>query len=291
MRHRFGHTTVLWWAGAILVSTLGAPGCAADRDASVDTEHDEVVARGPSARRKLSYTCPRGEAPIKVAFFDADSTLRVSKANSVTAVSVDDVAILPFVAKAIRAANDDGFLVAIVSNQGGVAAGRTTLRVAEGALVTTAKKLGALGARVNYLDFAEAHDGFRKPEVGMATKLDEIVQAKCRRPIDFSLSTMTGDSGYKKDVDGPHPDGRPADDFSNADRLFAENLGVPFSEPTDAFGWREFGVYNLLGERELTPFLVTISEKAAELRASGDEARADELDAEVEANRRINGLE
>lgn len=265
-----------------------APGCAEQDDATDEAEAQ--ASKALKARRELSFACPKKSDPIKVAFYDADSTLRVSKKNAVSATSVDDVDILPFAAKHMKAMNKSGFLVAIVSNQGGVAAGKTSYAVAEGALLTTAKKLARLGAQVSYVDFAEADDENRKPKTGMADLLDTLLQKKCGRGFDRSLSTMTGDSGYKEHVDGPHPDGRPADDFSNSDRLFAENVGIPFAEPTDAFGWRAFGVFNVLGERELVPFLDKLDARVEELRKDGDDAAADELAAEVAANRKENGL-
>jgi D-glycero-D-manno-heptose 1,7-bisphosphate phosphatase len=277
----------------IVIAPVWGAGCGnavVDDGAGTSSAH---VTQNLEARRQLSYSCPEGSEPIKVAFFDADSTLRVSKKDAVTATSKDDVDVLPFAAKAIRGLNDQGFLVAIVSNQGGVSAGKTRYDVAEGALLLTAAKLGDLGARVNYIDFAEAEDENRKPEPGMARRLDETVKKACGRGIDFAASTMTGDSAYKKGSDGPSPDGRPADDYSNSDRLFAENIGVRFAEPTDAFGWREFGVYNVLGETELVAFLGKIADKAGELRAAGgeaDETRARELEDEVLANRKENGL-
>lgn len=281
---------------ALLALILGAStACAAEEVAAPSSAGDDAEitkrTKAPSKRRSLDgYVCPAGASGVKVAFFDADSTLRVSKANAVTATSATDVDILPFAAAKIRALRKDGFLVAIISNQGGVSAGKTTYEVAEGGLALTASQLTSVGARVDYFDFAEADDEHRKPEVGMERELDEALRAKCKVGVDIAHSQMIGDSGYKKDVDGPHPDGRPADDFSNADRLFAENLKIPFQEPTDAFGWRAFGVYNVLGERELVPFLATLDRAAEEAASSGDKDRAKALRAEVAENRKLNGL-
>lgn len=277
-------------ASSLFLAPVLTAGCAEDIDDDAADESEANATASLKARRELSFTCPKGKALIKVAFFDADSTLRVSKQNGVTANAVDDVDVLPFAADFVKARSKEGFLVAIVSNQGGVSAGKTTFEVAEGALLTTAKKLGKLGGRVNYIDFAEAEDENRKPDRGMADRLDAMLKQKCGRGLDFKLSTMTGDSAYKKDVDGPSPDGRPADDFSNSDRLFAEKIGVAFAEPTDAFGWRAFGVFNVTGEKELVPFLDEITARAAELRKAGDTAAADALDAEVAANRKVNAL-
>jgi DNA 3'-phosphatase len=248
--------------------------------------------QAPQARRSLdTYACPSGGDSIPVAFFDADSTLRISRAGAVTATAVDDVYALPLAAGKIRELNQQGMLVAVVSNQGGVAAGHETLEVAEGALVFLTKQLFALGAKVDYFDLAEAYDGFRKPKIGMATKLDELLLAKCGAGIDFDASFMVGDSGYKKNVDGPHPDGRPADDFSNADRFFAQNAGIPFHEPTDYFDWRAFEIYNIHKVADITALYAAMEAEAQRLDESGeDDARAEMLRDEVEANRAINGL-
>ncbi len=273
---------------------------------------DEGEGKAPRVRRDLSdYQCPVVEPAggggntaggeggagfgqpggVRAAFFDADSTLRVSKIGLVTAGSVDDVNVLPFAAKKIRALNQKGYLVAIVSNQKGVSTGKTTYEVAEGALIQVAKLISRLGARVDYLDFAEGDDEYRKPDIGMARKLDEVLREKCGVGIDIGRSQMVGDSGYKKGEDGPHPDGRPADDFSNADRLFAENLGVPFHEPCDYFGWRKYGeTYNIENQDQLEALLGAMSDAAADLRANGSPNKAKALEREVRDNRKVNGL-
>jgi DNA 3'-phosphatase len=244
----------------------------------------------PSQRRDLSgYICPAGDGPIPVAFFDADSTLRVSKRGSVTADDPGDVDILPFAADFLAAQNDQGRLVAIVSNQGGIADGHQTLAGAEGALAYTVRQLLRLGARVDYFDFAENYDQQRKPATGMATLLGDALAERCGRTLDLAGSLMVGDSGWKQGVDGPSPDGRPADDFSNSDRLFAENLGVAFQEPTDAFGWRDFGVYNIARESELLAFLDQIDDYADWLIDSeGELDQGLALRNEVDSLRHVN---
>src|SRR5690606_36349155 len=81
----------------------------------------------PSKRRTTSYLkCPRGDAKAKVAFFDADSTIRVSKSGVVTATSPTDVNVLPFAASEIAKLDREGYIVAVVSNQGGVGSGKTS---------------------------------------------------------------------------------------------------------------------------------------------------------------------
>lgn len=279
----------------LLLPSLFALACSAGGegdDVEAGDESEVVSAPAPQARRSLEgFTCPVSESgKAKVLFLDADSTVRVSKVDGVTATRVDDVDILPFAATTIRAYRRKGYVVAIISNQGGVASGKTKYEVAEGALRFTASQLGKLGARVDYWDFAEADDENRKPETGMGDKLEAALGEACKLTIDRDASLMIGDSGYKQGKDGPHPDGRPADDFSNSDRLFAENFGVPFLEPTDAFGWRDFEVFNVLGEKQLVAFYDRIEASAAALRAKGSETAARRLEAEVRRNRALNGI-
>lgn len=258
-------------------------------DSCTCLEQDDAAL--PAVRQDLSsWTCPSVVAPQPVAFFDADSTLRVSKSGSVTADDPADVNILPFVARKIRELGELGYFVAVVSNQGGVGSGHQSYEDAEGALAFTVAQLGRLGATVHYFDFAEAYDEYRKPQTGMGTRLDGLLKTRCGAGVDFARSLMIGDSAYKKNVDGPSPDGRPADDFSNSDRLFAENLGVGFSEPLDAFGWRAFGVYNIATEAELRAFVEAIEAEAARMEADqGDPARAMSLHREAAAISAVNG--
>ncbi len=247
----------------------------------------------PSERRNLeAYACAADLDAVGVAFFDADSTLRISRSGTPTASHMQDVYILPFVARRIAELNDQGYLVAIVSNQGGVAAGFTELEVAEGALVFVAHQLEQLGAKIDYIDFADQKDDYRKPKTGMADGLDDALEDKCGFGIDWESSFMVGDAGYKKDVDGPHPDGRPADDFSNSDRLFAEALGIPFSEPADYFGWAHYDAHNIRYESQLLGVIEAMQSELAELQTSGDDdARATMLAEELDGLLVINDLD
>lgn len=281
-------------AGSVGESDAGPP----EGEAPADAPAAPAL---PTVRQDLSgWTCRADGALQPVAFFDADSTLRVSKSGQVTADNPTDVNILPFAARKVAELNRLGYLVAIVSNQGGVGSGHQSYEDAEGALAFTVAQLGRLGARVDYFDFAEAYDQFRKPQPGMGTRLDGLLATRCGAGVDLARSLMIGDSAYKKNVDGPSPEahdafcswpGRPADDFSNADRLFAGSYGVFFAEPTDAYGWRDLGVYNIENESQLRTFLDTIEAEAARLETEhGDPARAAMLRAEAAANRAVNGL-
>lgn len=280
---------------SLIALSLSLVACATGGEETDDLDVDgdgkaDGIAIVKKRRSLTAVKCPAGTAKAKVAFFDADSTIRVSKSGVVTAVSATDVNVLPFAAKEIKRLAAEGHVIAVVSNQGGVGTSTAKYTVAEKALALAVSRLRKLGAPVHYFDFAPAYDNFRKPETGMATLLDDKIETKCGEGIDFSKSFMVGDSGYKKAVDGPHPDGRPADDFSNTDRLFAENLGIPFHEPTDFFHWRDYGVFNIAKPEELMDFLDAIDARAAELRADGDEDEATALEDEAAANRVVNQL-
>jgi histidinol phosphatase-like enzyme len=104
-------------------------------------------------------------------------------------------------------------------------------------------------------DFAE-DDVNRKPKAAMKHELEKALQAKYgpAAKIDLRESFMVGDSAYKKGVD-IEPNGKPGTHFSNADRKFAESVGIRFYEPTDFFGWREHGVDIFLKAEEVDAFL------------------------------------
>lgn len=108
-------------------------------------------------------------------------------------------------------------------------------------------------AQIQYYDYAEGNDESRKPGKGMALRLESILKEK-GLTLDWQNSFMVGDSAYKKNKD-IRPDGKPGTHFSNSDRLFAENLGIAFYEPTDFFGWRAAGIDVFETGKEVTDFL------------------------------------
>ncbi len=175
------------------------------------------------------------QSKVKVAFFDADSTLRISKSGSVSANSSDDVLVLPTISEELKKKSEEGYLIAVVSNQGGVEHGHVSLKVAEEALSYMVKLIEIEAGVVHYFDFAEARDEFRKPQIGMAVRLQENLNAHCGFPlaIDKENSFMVGDSAYKKT--DSKPNGLPGYDFSNSDRLFAENFGIKFYPAMEFF--------------------------------------------------------
>lgn len=215
------------------------------------------------------FSAPANGA-VKVAFFDADSTLRISKSGSVSANSTTDVRLLPNVGRALASLQKSGYLIYIVSNQNGVGSGVISCEIAEGALRYTIDEIFKVGGVVHGYDFAENADEYRKPGIGMA----ETLEAKLKQQygsqffIDKKQSFMVGDSAFKKEnISATKPaegDLRwdaekfqitPGTHFSNGDRLFAQAVGVHFIEATDFFGWRKYKVDVIESVPQLETFL------------------------------------
>jgi DNA 3'-phosphatase len=201
-------------------------------------------------RRKLSssFDLPPAGSSVPVAFFDADSTLRVSISGNVSASHAKDVYLLPCVAERLRELKENGYLIMIVSNQGGIPR-YTSLEEADLALQYTVDLIREAGGDVAIYDFAENNDEYRKPNTGMAQGLEALLLER-NIMIDKNRSFMIGDSAYKKNVD-IRPDGIPGTHFSNADRLFAQNYfnfardekpAYRFEEAAVFFGWRQNGI-------------------------------------------------
>ena len=206
----------------------------------------------PVHRRSLlrSYR-PAGVGKVPVAFFDADSTLRVSKSGSPSANHPKDVILLPRVAPRLKRLVRDGYLIAIVSNQGGVEKGFVTYATADAGLRQVCRLLSRLKVPIHWYDFAPAYNHNRKPRTGMADALARALKGRYGRKIDWKRSFMVGDSAWKRKKDR-EPDGRPGEDFSNSDRRFAEAVrkkyrcprGFAFHHPRDFFGWARYGTRN-----------------------------------------------
>lgn len=219
------------------------------REPSGTTPTESSITCSSLTRRTLLTPYqPKNKKKIKVAFFDADSTLRISKSGSLSANSPTDVRLLPNMIPRLQILHDEGYLIYIVSNQGGVQSKSVSCNTADQALAYTVQLIQEKGGIVHGYDFAESYNDNRKPKIGMATLLEKLLKTSYGNvaAIDKKNSIMVGDSAYKKDVDiRPASDGQtatPGTHFSNSDRLFAENYGIEFIEAAVFFGWRKFGI-------------------------------------------------
>jgi DNA 3'-phosphatase len=223
-----------------------------------------LSARAEINRQTFLAEIPHQNKQIKVAFFDADSTLRVSKSGSPSANGPTDFIRLPNTTKKIAELNKEGYLVVIVSNQGGIPK-FITLAEADLALNNMIAEYKEEGAIIHYYDFAENDDEFRKPGIGMA----ELLKAKLENLgffYDVKKSFMVGDSAYKRanpkknEPAEKRPDGRDGFNFSNSDRYFAQNANLTFYEPQYYFGWADYGVELIENTDDLKRLLKSIED-------------------------------
>lgn len=199
----------------------------------------EVAPYYHSLRRQfLNPKFLKGKKEVKIAFFDADDTLRFAPSGSVTANGEKDVFILPRVAEKMKELKRKGYLIAIVSNQSGVSLGKVSFEVADKALRYTMEQIESKypGLKIDYYDFAESgkDDFFAKPNKGMAVYLENLLKHQGIQ-INWNDSMMVGDAQYSKTEVSPR--GIRGNDFSNTDRLFAEKLGIRSLHPRDFFQW------------------------------------------------------
>lgn len=185
-------------------------------------------------------------APVKVLFLDGDSNVRIAPSGAPYAMNPNDYHVLPGVVEKMKEYKQKGYLIAIVTNQGGISTGRVTIQSVDSALNNMAKEINSgSSVLVDYYDFAETksdNDPDRKPNIGMAKRLENQLKKRFgpEARIDLKNSMMVGDAAYMEtDI---RPDGRKGFDFSNFDRGFANNLGVKHIEPNHFFGWQKFGV-------------------------------------------------
>ena len=205
---------------------------------------ENYESRSPKRQTLLQPFHTNKDGSVNVAFFDADSTLRITKSGSLSPNSPKDYIILPNVINSLAKLSKQGYLIVIVSNQGGIPK-FVSLEKAESSFQYLIRDLSNNGAKVHYFDFAENYDENRKPNIGMAKRFEQALKQHGAF-VNKENSFMVGDAAYKKAMkDQPaelRPDGREGINFSNSDRLFAENYGVRFIEPQFFFKWADYGV-------------------------------------------------
>ncbi|CAN9290731.1 unnamed protein product [Alternaria alternata] len=171
----------------------------------------------------------------RVAAFDFDSTLITTASGKTFSRDASDWkwwdSSVPGRLKELHA---DGFLVAIISNQGGI-----SLRPDPKTVKSDQKRLADFKTKVtavfNQLDFpisiyaATRRDQYRKPRTGMWNELLEDYDIENAESVDLENSVFVGDAGGREAVAGG------VKDHSCVDRDFAANLGIPFHTPEEYF--------------------------------------------------------
>lgn len=192
----------------------------------------------PEKRRKLLLTANLNQKVLPVAFFDADNTLRFTRSGKPSPHGRHDVELFRQCRNKLLELGRQGFLLAIVSNQAGITNGYISFNEVEEAFQETLRRFFDQGIVFHYYDFADKKDENRKPDTGMAWRLERKLNYAGRK-IDWQKSFMVGDAGWKKGKD-LRPDGRMGTDHSSSDRLFAENIakrhaGFTFFHANDFF--------------------------------------------------------
>lgn len=192
----------------------------------------------PEKRRLLVLPDEPAGRTLRVAFFDADNTLRNAQSGKPSPHGRKDVVIYPHCFSRLKELCDSGYLLAIVSNQAGIELGYISRGEVEEAMHATMQTFAEKGIQFHYYDYAEHYDEDRKPEPGMAWRLERRLHM-AGYSVNWAESFMVGDAGWKKDRD-LQPDGLPGSDHSNSDRRFAENIamkhpGFGFFHPREFF--------------------------------------------------------
>lgn len=127
----------------------------------------------------------------KALFLDRDGVLNLERGDYT--YSIEDFEVLPDVAEALQLAKNKGYLLIVISNQGGIAKGIFTqerVEVLHGMLI---RELASSGVHFDEIYYCTHHNEVgkcicRKPNSGMLEK------AIARFDIDVSQSIMIGDS-------------------------------------------------------------------------------------------------
>ncbi|GAB4822297.1 hypothetical protein N2152v2_009343 [Parachlorella kessleri] len=172
---------------------------------------------------------PQAQGGKKIAAFDLDGTLVVTKSGAQFPTGKDDWKwFSKQVPSKLHEFAAEGYQLVIVSNQGGVkgalnGAASQNVRGRVDGLLAEARKQGELHAQVF---MATQSDNFRKPNTGM---WDWFVE-KCNAGVqpDKSECFYCGDmAGRDGDIDRTD---------RQAPREFAQNIGIAFKTPEEVFG-------------------------------------------------------
>jgi bifunctional polynucleotide phosphatase/kinase len=162
----------------------------------------------------------------KLALFDVDGTLVVSKSGRRWAVDANDWIFVGDVPAVLQRYNRDGYVVALVSNQ-------SEWKISESPRAKFQAILDALQlvngwtpwCLVATAKIKERDPVYRKPGRGL---YDLLLTNLSFTPI---VVEMCGDA---IGADDPFPPFR----WSDSDRVFADGIGATFTRPTDVFGTR-----------------------------------------------------
>ncbi|VDD76920.1 unnamed protein product [Mesocestoides corti] len=174
----------------------------------------------------LTFNPPEAKSSSKVLALDLDGTIIVTASGKVFPKNTHDWKLFSKKAPAIlQQYVEDGYLIVIVSNQAGLEKNSAKLIGEFKAKVEAV--VARLGVAVRGY-FALKDDINRKPRTGMWQALQA---ANDGVEIDKAASIYCGDAAGREAL------GKVRKDHSHCDRLFAENVGIPFRTPEEF--WEE----------------------------------------------------
>ncbi|KAJ4987269.1 polynucleotide kinase 3 phosphatase [Stagonosporopsis vannaccii] len=176
------------------------------------------------------------KARRRIAAFDFDSTLVTPASGKKFSRDASDWKWWhSSVPEKLKQLHEEGYLLAIVSNQGGI-----SLKSDPKTVKSDQKRLadfkGKVSAVLSQLDLpvtvyaATARDEYRKPRMGMWRELLEDHDLEEADSVDLEESFFVGDAGGRDAVAG-----MTVKDHSCVDRDFAANVGLTFHTPEEYF--------------------------------------------------------
>ncbi|KAF2656772.1 PNK3P-domain-containing protein [Lophiostoma macrostomum CBS 122681] len=196
--------------------------------------HDSLLVGryGGSAKAPLA----KANKAQRIAALDFDSTLITSASGKRFGRDASDWKWWHnTVPGALRKLHGEGYLVAVVSNQGGI-----SLRPDPKTVKSDQKRLADLKSKVSavftQLDLpitlyaATGRDQYRKPRSGMWQELLDDHDLEAADSVDLENSFFVGDAGGREAIPGGV-----SKDHSCVDRDFAANVGIPFKTPEEFF--------------------------------------------------------
>ena len=151
----------------------------------------------------------------KIMAFDLDSTLITTKSGNKFPKNMDDWKLTDnALVAALRVCASSGYAMVVFSNQGGIKNDVQKRKNMKNKFENVIKMLG-----ISCVGYFATHDNeYRKPMMGMWKQFISDYSVN----VSLSSSFYCGDAGSSKD-------------FSQSDRMFANNIGLPFLYGYDAF--------------------------------------------------------
>jgi bifunctional polynucleotide phosphatase/kinase len=172
--------------------------------------------------------------PVKIAAFDLDDTV-ISPTGAKFARSAQSWKWWdPSVPGRLKSLYEDGYLVAIFSNQGNVSlkSDPKALKKDTTSLTNLKEQLSTILGQIDLpisMYGATGQDRYRKPRTGMWEELLEDYDLQSEGAVDLEQSFYVGDAAGRAKTD------KRKKDFASSDRELAANIGIKFHTPDEFF--------------------------------------------------------